>query len=365
MIEISVVLMFARDRVVWGSDCSRMNQAEPLIFVNYRSRDDGSMAFLVKRELSAEFGDGAIFLDFESIPLGQDFSRMLLDGARRSAVLLVLIGRDWEGRVGARGRLIDDPGDWVRREIAAALAAGVVVVPVLIGNRPVLVAADLPVEIARLARLQYARIRHRSQGQDLAHLVDRLKALPAVASQLGDTPPRRLLPSWALALGVVAMAAALVLVFVDGNPFASAGSSTRTPTTSTSESGGPTSGTPVSGVTMDQPVDGAIVDSAKLTANGVAHDPSSGLLCVVRDESGNYFPYRVEVTDGWWKSEILLGPPKEIERAYSFDVILAGAGSDEAASAIIRLSGDKFTGIGKVLPPEVTPLIEVHIVRAS
>lgn len=220
----------------------RLRSAEPLIFVNYRSRDDGAMAVLVKRELSAVFGDDAIFLDFESIPLGQDFSRMLLDGARRSAVLLVLIGRDWEGRVGSRGRLIDDPGDWVRREIAAALAAGVVVVPVLIGDRPVLVAEDLPVEIARLARLQYARIRHRSQGQDLVHLVDRLKALPAVAAELGDTPAGRrasappvrggrwLLPLWALVLGAAAAVAVLVVVFVD---LPSSKSSTGNPSSGT------------------------------------------------------------------------------------------------------------------------------------
>lgn len=355
---------------------SETGQVEPLVFVNYRSRDDGSMAFLLKRELSAEFGDDAIFLDFESIPLGQDFSRMLLDGVRRSAVLLVLIGRDWEGRADKRGRLIDDPGDWVRREIAAALAASVVVVPVLIGDRPVLVAADLPVEIARLARLQYARIRHRSQGQDLVHLIERLKALPAVTAQRDNTPAghraytrpvlgrRRALSSWALVLGAATVVAALVLVFVDGDPFVSSGGIPSTTVTSEIEAGGPTSGTSVDGTTLAHPIDGATVNGASLTASGVIGDLSSALLCLVRDESGNYFPFKVLPSGERWTAVILLGPPRAIERSYSFDVILAVA-SQEVAAEVIEQSGDKFTGIGGVLPAGVTPLFDAHIVRAS
>lgn len=164
----------------------------PFVFVNYRTDDDPSMATLLDTALSARFGQDSVFLDYRSIPPGEDFVAALLAAVRRAAVLLVVVGRDWL-RPTARGRpALHDPDDWVRREILEAFAARIPVVPVLVGDRPQLRADELPAELRALARRQFVRIRHRHQHQDIQHLVGTLPVgfPPAATETVRDAPPQ-------------------------------------------------------------------------------------------------------------------------------------------------------------------------------
>jgi hypothetical protein len=165
----------------------------PLVFLNYRSEGESSLATLLDEMLSAELGRDVVFLDYRSITLGQDFVPALLNAVRRAAVLLVIIGRDWLRTDESGRRLVDDPDDWVRREIVEALSANVLVVPVLVGDRPQLVADELPDDLKIVARLQYARIRHRHQPQDIRNLITLLVTqsprLAHRAESLVNDPP--------------------------------------------------------------------------------------------------------------------------------------------------------------------------------
>src|SRR5262249_17682192 len=77
---------------------------------------------------------------------------------------------------------IDDPRDWIRREIAEALSGGLRVVPVLTGDAALPAEADLPADIAGLSRRQYLPLRHRYTTVDLAFLVERItEANPELA----------------------------------------------------------------------------------------------------------------------------------------------------------------------------------------
>jgi hypothetical protein len=150
----------------------RADGAPTLVFVNYRGSDTSSAAAFVHAELSRRFGAAAVFLDYESIPLGRDFEPVLLERVRGSAVLLALIGARWlAGEFG--NRPIDDPDDWVRREILEAWEHDVPVVPVLF-ERARLLTEELPAELAELANLQYFEIRARRQRHDITGLADRL-----------------------------------------------------------------------------------------------------------------------------------------------------------------------------------------------
>ncbi|WP_330275851.1 tetratricopeptide repeat protein [Lentzea sp. NBC_00516] len=150
----------------------RADDAETLVFINYRSSDAASSAVFLHAELSAKFGAEAVFLDYESIPLGRDFPTVLRDRVARSAVLLAVVGERWlAGEIGTRR--IDDPEDWVRKEILIALAHDVQVVPVLFGDAE-LDPELLPEELAVLAELQGFAVRHRRQRTDIAQLADRL-----------------------------------------------------------------------------------------------------------------------------------------------------------------------------------------------
>src|SRR5215468_1381225 len=145
------------------------------VFINYRGADSDTAAVLIDRELSARLGSDRVFLDSRSIPAGADFVEELLGRLRACSVLVVVIGPRWLSLTNEAGRRrIDDPRDWIRREIAAALAHGLRVVPVLTGDAALPDAEDLPVDIAGLSRRQYLLLRNRHTTVDLEFLVGRI-----------------------------------------------------------------------------------------------------------------------------------------------------------------------------------------------
>jgi hypothetical protein len=102
------------------------------VFINYRGEDSHSYGALLHAELSRRFGLESVFLDSASIPAGADFVEQLLGRVRQAAVVLAVIGSRWLAAAGPGGRRrIDDPADWIRRELVEAFAAGVRVIPVL------------------------------------------------------------------------------------------------------------------------------------------------------------------------------------------------------------------------------------------
>src|SRR5499433_1679199 len=102
------------------------------VFINYRGADSDTAAALIDRELAARLGSDRVFLDCRSIPAGADFAEELVRRLRACSVLVVVIGPRWLTLTDPAGqRRIDDPRDWIRREIAEALSGGLRGVPVL------------------------------------------------------------------------------------------------------------------------------------------------------------------------------------------------------------------------------------------
>jgi CHASE2 domain-containing sensor protein len=120
-------------------------------FISYR-RDQASWpARMLRGELAARFGEDSVFMDVDSLEAGQEWPRRIEEAIRGSAVVLVLIGPGWtDARTPDGGRRLDDPGDWVRLEIEAALRAQVVVVPVLVEGARMPTEAELPATIRAL-----------------------------------------------------------------------------------------------------------------------------------------------------------------------------------------------------------------------
>jgi TIR domain len=162
------------------------------VFINYRGEDSDTAAVLIDRELTSRFGDDRVFLDSRSIPVGVDFVDELLGRLRGCSVLLVVIGPRWLTLADAAGaRLVDDPRDWIRREIVEALTHGLRVIPVLTGDVRLPAEEDLPDDIAGLSRRQYVHLRRRYASADLAFLVNRIidtdPELAEVARRLSST----------------------------------------------------------------------------------------------------------------------------------------------------------------------------------
>lgn len=162
------------------------------VFINYRGADSHSYGALLYTDMIRRFGEDLVFLDAESISPGEDYVRELLTRVRSSRVVLAVIGPGWLTATDAAGRrAIDNPGDWIRRELVAAFAAGVRVIPVLIDDATLPTTEDLPRDIAALGRCQARHLRRREPTKDLERLAADLVAIdPELAAAEANTRPR-------------------------------------------------------------------------------------------------------------------------------------------------------------------------------
>ena len=154
----------------------------PKIFISYRRDDSIETAGRIYDQLAGHFGSENVFMDDYTIPPGVDFRKHLHDAVGGCDVVLAVIGRDWMKRRGLlRKRRLDDPGDFVRIEIEAALQRDVRVVPVLVRDATMPRPGDLPASIRDFAYRHAVRIR---AGRDFRTDIDRLiGALEAVSPQ--------------------------------------------------------------------------------------------------------------------------------------------------------------------------------------
>src|SRR5262249_25598405 len=103
------------------------------IFINYRRHDSTGTAGRLHDRLAQSFGRNNLFMDVDHIPPGVDFVNHLDAQVARCDVFLVVIGPSWLEVSNENGeRRLDDPGDFVAREITTALARDIRVIPVLV-----------------------------------------------------------------------------------------------------------------------------------------------------------------------------------------------------------------------------------------
>src|SRR5215217_2119619 len=125
------------------------------IFVSYRRDDTQGWVGRLARALQEGFPQAQVFYDIATIQPGEDFP-VAIDRALSSCqVMLVLVGPRWLSAQTVEGRRrIDEPDDFVRHEIAAALARPILVVPVLLGGAALPAIASLPEVLQPLVRRQ-------------------------------------------------------------------------------------------------------------------------------------------------------------------------------------------------------------------
>ena len=125
------------------------------IFMNYRREETAYPAGWLFDRLASHFGKDQVFKDIDSIEPGDDFIEVITTAVGSCDVLLAVIGGRWLTITGPDGRRrLDDPGDFVRLEIEAALARDVRVIPILDDEAQMPRADELPASLAKLARRQ-------------------------------------------------------------------------------------------------------------------------------------------------------------------------------------------------------------------
>lgn len=146
-------------------------QKPSAFFISYRRSHNTSHAREIRRELARRYGDASVFLDTSSIDYGESFPDRIASAIRGCSVMFVLIGPRWLESV-AGARRIDDPDDWVRREVEAGLQRQeAVVVPVLLDGTLAPTDAELPESLRALASLHAFAIIGDKLGADIDKLI--------------------------------------------------------------------------------------------------------------------------------------------------------------------------------------------------
>jgi hypothetical protein len=131
------------------------SRAPGRIFISYRREDTAYPAGWLFDRLSEHFNAGEVFKDVDSIELGDDFVEEISAAVGSCDVLLALIGEQWLTITDQSGvRRLDDPGDFVRVEIEAALSRNVRVIPILVDGATMPGADQVPPSLAGLSRRQ-------------------------------------------------------------------------------------------------------------------------------------------------------------------------------------------------------------------
>jgi hypothetical protein len=146
------------------------------IFISYRRVDSAGYAGRIYDRLAAHFGKDAIFMDVDTIEAGLDFAEVLENEVKSCDVLVALIGRQWLNIKDAAGkRRLDNPEDFVRIEVAAALRRRIRVIPVLLDGVTMPRSADLPHGLKRLSRRNAVFVEHHSFHTDANRLIEQLE----------------------------------------------------------------------------------------------------------------------------------------------------------------------------------------------
>jgi len=127
-------------------------------------------------------------MDVDAIRPGEDFVQAIDEAVRSSGVFIAVIGKRWLGTGGKRSRAVDDPNDFVRMEVLAALERDIRVIPVLVDDADMPRTRDLPSPLAKLTRRNAIEVSHTHWKRDVAQLIKELEVTVGVAKKGPSLP---------------------------------------------------------------------------------------------------------------------------------------------------------------------------------
>jgi hypothetical protein len=146
----------------------------PGIFISYRREDTPGHAGRIFDRLRSRFGSDVVFMDVTAIEAGVDFVDALRDAVGSCDALLAVIGPQWLSATHDGKRRLDDPADFVRLEIVAALERNVRVLPVLVAGASLPPTESLPADLQKLTRRQAIDLRDARWDDDVERLIEGL-----------------------------------------------------------------------------------------------------------------------------------------------------------------------------------------------
>ncbi|PTL77852.1 toll/interleukin-1 receptor domain-containing protein [Vitiosangium sp. GDMCC 1.1324] len=169
--------------------------AEKRIFVSYRREDSPGHAGRLYDHLVNHFGQERVFRDIEAIAIGEDFVEAIQHAISSCDILIAVIGTQWSTIKDAKGRRrLDDPEDFVRLEIAAALERNIRVIPALVQGATMVSAEDLPPDLVKLVRRNAVEISDIRFQFDVDRLIAAIEYVWREEDRMRE-PPQQPFPS--------------------------------------------------------------------------------------------------------------------------------------------------------------------------
>jgi hypothetical protein len=162
------------------------------VFISYRRDDTLWCAGRLFDRLSRTFGATRVFIDVESLHPAEHFSVALQRRVSSSDIVLVLIGPRWLATAGDGARRLDNPRDLVRAEVAAALALGKPIIPILVEPAVRPEPGDLPEDVRGICDCTFFELEHAKFPSDAERLIELVREKTAVDPAV---PQRRLVPA--------------------------------------------------------------------------------------------------------------------------------------------------------------------------
>jgi hypothetical protein len=151
------------------------------IFISYRRDDSEGETGRLFDDLVRAYGDDSVFMDVAGIQPGLDFRKAIDANVSSCGVLLAVIGPSWASVTDSGGnRRIDTANDFVRLEIASALARSIPVIPVLVHGAKMPALDQLPDDLKDLRYRNSVEITHARWNSDVALLIGALKSYVTV-----------------------------------------------------------------------------------------------------------------------------------------------------------------------------------------
>src|SRR6476619_7006053 len=127
-------------------------------------------------------GADRVFMDVEDIAPGQRFAQTIDDTIARCDTALIVVGPKWAEILQRRAQAQER--DYVCREVEAALARKITVIPVLVGGAGVGQLSGLPGKLSELAQYEAAELRDSSFSEDCARLAKSLHLERSLSAKL-------------------------------------------------------------------------------------------------------------------------------------------------------------------------------------
>ncbi len=172
------------------------------VFISYRRDDAAGYARAIYEELTERFPPERVFMDVDAIEPGLPFDEVIRNAVGQCEALLVLIGARWLAPGADECSRLEDERDFVRLEIAAALARNIRVIPVLLDGTQMPKESELPEPLRGLVWRNAIEVSNTRFNADVGRLAE------VLAKIIGDAPQANTAPEQEQPAPVAASAAA-------------------------------------------------------------------------------------------------------------------------------------------------------------